>query len=294
MKRSLPFALLAALSLATVAAALPAAAQEHVSEPDPHALISADGPRDTELCNLPAEGCLPAGGEAVAGAAKAVGAIPCRERYRMVMAAARIRKEAVKAAGTREVRRTARKAFNAVWRSLADRHELTASYGLFPTSWSYGYAAGFDSGGGYSFRWDGHTYSYSDIRSTGGFAVGYMYRLSRRWSAGVSASLSKAGRDLSVDGLKVSEDRTVTLGIATALRLNWIDRPMVKCYSEIQIGYACDYLRTDAGDGGRWRRSYMFISPTVAGVSVGRRLHGFAEFGAALRGLFCAGVGYSF
>jgi len=243
-------------------------------------IVWADSTHDEELCNLPAEVAAPRRD------------MTDKERSEVVMTALAARKAAIAGAGCRAAHRAARRSFDLVWRTCTRRHELTASYGLFPASWSYGYAAGFD-GGGYSFLQDGHTYNYSDIRSSGGFAAGYMYRLSRRWSVGLSASLSKTGRDLSVDGLKVSEDRNVTFGITPAVRLNWIDRPMVKCYSEIQIGYAYDTFRTDAGDGVRLRHSYFFVTPTVAGISVGRRLHGIAELGAGLRGLVCAGIGYS-
>ena len=257
--------------LVVAALAVTAAAQE---------CISVDGPDDAETCDLPV-------------AAAAVSPIAIRTDVRrnmtdkecseMVMAALALRKAA--RSGPREVNRAARKAFNAVWRALTCRHEVMVSYGLSP------YIFG---NNGIEFGFDGDTYRYGDDRRTYGLAAGYMYRLSRRWSVGLSVSVSTMKDSASKNGERIFTCRTSTLGIVPALRLNWIDRPMVKCYSELQIGYACDFTRIDSDEVERFRQSYPVATLTMAGISIGRRLHGFAEVGAGLRGIACMGVGYSF
>ncbi len=120
-----------------------------------------------------------------------------------------------------------------------------------------------------------------------------MYRLSRRWSAGLTAGVSSVSGDLYKNGGKYVTDRTTTLYVTPFLRLNWIDRPIVKCYSELSIGYACDFYRYSGDKSARLNYTYFAMYTTFAGISVGRRLRGFAEFGAGFRGLVCVGIGYS-
>ena len=247
--------------------------------------VSADSPREAETCNLP-----------IAATTFAISAdrrLSHRESSDIVMSALAVRKAATAATGCREVRRAARKAFDMVWRTFTDRHEIMVSYGLFPASLAYGYAGVGNSR--YSFDMAGDTYRYDGDRTTGSFAAGYRYRLSRRWSAGLWASVSSTGGDTYINDGKRFASRAVTLGITPVVRFDWIDRPMVKCYSELQIGYACDFIRhtLDNRNDARIRDSYLIVSPTLAGVSVGRRLRGFAEFGTGLRGLVCVGIGYS-
>lgn len=239
--------------------------------------VSADGPREAETCNLP-----------IAATTFAVSADRClshRESSDIVMSALAVRKAAAAATECREVRRAARKAFDMVWRTFTDRHEVMASYGISP------YIFG---NNGIEFGFDGDTYRYGDDRRMYGLAAGYMYRLSRRWSVGLSVSISTMKDSASKNGERIFTCRTSTLGIVPALRLNWIDRPMVKCYSELQAGYACDFTRIDSDEVERFHQSYPVVTLTMAGISVGRRLRGFAEFGAGLRGIACVGVGYSF
>ncbi len=259
------------LLVAAAFAATTAAAQDR---------ISVDGPGDTELCNLPVEA---AEASPTAMHSEVRRNLTYKECSETVMAALAVRKAA--RSGPREVRRAARKMFHAVWRTFTCRHEVTASYGLSP------YIFGSN---GIEFGIDGDTYRYGDDRRTYGLAVGYMYRLSRRWSVGLSVSVSTMKDSASKNGERIFTCRTSTLGIVPALRLNWIDRPLVKCYSELQAGYACDFTRIDSDEVKRFHQSYPVVTLTLAGISVGRRLHGFAEFGAGLRGMACVGVGYSF
>lgn len=242
--------------------------------------ISVDGPDDSELCNLPVEAAEASPTAIHSDVRRNLTDKECSD---MVMAALAVRKAA--RSGPREVNRAARKTFNAVWRALTCRHEVMVSYGFSP------YIFGND---GIEFGFDGDTYRYGDDRRTYGLAAGYMYRLSRRWSVGLSVSISTMKDSASKNGERIFTCRTSTLGIVPALRLNWIDRPMVKCYSELQAGYACDFTRIDSDEVERFHQSYPVVTLTMAGISVGRRLHGFAEFGAGLRGIACVGVGYSF
>ncbi len=311
------FTLLAATALTVAAAAAPDVTAERNpirntgpdtaqdTSPDTVQGTEPDAVRSTErnaACPAAAKDCPSAadkakntepGTAAACPAAAPAQGLSYRERSEMIMTADRVRKTAVSAVHTREARRTARKAFNAVWRELADRHEITAGYCMFPYSWSNEYA-GLGSNTGISFEYAGNKYSYSPRRSIGGFTVGYMYRLSRRWSAGMSASMSVVSTTASVNDRKMFINRTTTLGIIPTVRFSWIDRPLVKCYSELQISCTFDLLRNSADRTERWNHSYALVAPMLAGVSVGRRLYGFAELGTGLRGVVCAGIGYRF
>lgn len=302
------FTLLAATALTVAAAAAPDGTAERNTAQDTEQGTAKDCPATT-VChadksnpaaaarhaadNGPAAEDCPAANDCPSAAAASGFESSYRERSEIIMSALRIRKAAVLAVNTREVRRTARKTFNAVWSELADRHEITAGYGLFPYSWSHDYA-GMGKNYGSEFEYKGDRYSYSPYRSSGGFAAGYMYRLSRRWSVGLSASMSVVSADAAINGRKLFTDRTTTLGITPAVRLNWIDRPMVKCYSELQISCAFDLMRSTADDAERWNHYYVVVAPTLAGISVGRQLYGFAELGTGLHGVVCAGIGYRF
>ena len=246
--------------------------------------VSADSPREAETCNLP-----------IAATTFAISAdrrLSHRESSDIVMSALAVRKAATAATGCREVRRAARKAFDMVWRTFTDRHEVSVSYGIYSVTGELG-RTGINNNGGYSYEWNGDMYRYSGDRSTGSFNLGYMYRLSRRWSAGLTAGVSSVSGDLYKNGGKYVTDRTTTLYVTPSLRLNWIDRPRVKCYSELSIGYACDFYRYCGDKCARLNDTYFAMYTTFAGISVGRRLRGFAEFGAGFRGLVCVGIGYS-
>ena len=71
---------------------------------------------------------------------------------------------------------------------------------------------------------------------------------------------------------------------------------MVRIYS--QIGAVIGRMRSKStsfsGDQYTYQERYVTIHTTILGISVGRKLYGFAEFGASSIGCMNAGIGYRF
>lgn len=80
------------------------------------------------------------------------------------------------------------------------------------------------------------------------------------------------------------------------LRFQYLNRPMVRIYS--QIGAGIGRMRSKStsfsGDQYTYQERYVTIHTTILGISVGRKLYGFAEFGASSIGCMNAGIGYRF
>lgn len=80
------------------------------------------------------------------------------------------------------------------------------------------------------------------------------------------------------------------------LRFQYLNRPLVRLYS--QIGAGIGRMRSKStsltGDRYTYTERYVTIHTTILGISVGRRLYGFAEFGASSIGCMNAGIGYRF
>lgn len=132
---------------------------------------------------------------------------------------------------------------------------------------------------------------YSPRKTSGGITAAYYYRATYALWVGVAFTYTGLYGDIfdTRTGRKVSSNDMATISVAPALRLQWLNRPMVRCYSALAIGPAVDITAIDDR-----RETYLGLSGTIAGVSVGRRLYGFAEVGAGMQGIFSAGIGYRF
>lgn len=129
------------------------------------------------------------------------------------------------------------------------------------------------------------------VRTTGAYTLSYGYRFSRRFD--LSATLSYARdyrRDYSnLNGAPIGRYAVDHLTVMPMIRGTWIDRRSVRLYSALGLGVAA--VRDDERSGCRMRAA---VQGTYIGVSVGRRLFGFAELGAGVHGVLIAGIGYRF
>lgn len=185
------------------------------------------------------------------------------------------------------------------WRD-GRRHEISVKVGAFPFTMNCGHL-GLSTGSG---RMPLHSgifatpdavaalkVRYSPRKTSGGITAAYYYRVAYALSVGVAFTYTGLYGDIfdTRTGRKVSSNDMTTISVAPALRLQWLNRPMVRCYSALAIGPAVDITSIDDG-----RETYLGLSGTIVGVSVGRRLYGFAEVGAGMQGILSAGIGYRF
>lgn len=185
------------------------------------------------------------------------------------------------------------------WRD-GRRHEISVKAGAFPFTMNCGHL-GLSTGSG---RMPLHSgifatpdavaalkVRYSPRKTSGGITAAYYYRVAYALSVGVAFTYTGLYGDIfdARNGRKVSSNDMATISVAPALRLQWLNLPTVRCYSAIAAGPAVDITSIDDG-----RQTYLGLSGTIVGVSVGRRLYGFAEIGAGMQGIFSAGMGYRF
>lgn len=185
------------------------------------------------------------------------------------------------------------------WRT-GPRHEVSIKAGAFPFTMSCGHL-GLSTGTERLPLYPGifatpdavaaFKVRYSPRKTSGGITAAYYYRATYALWVGVAFTYTGLYGDIfdTRTGRKVSSNDMTTISVAPALRLQWLNRPMVRCYSALAIGPAVDITSIDDR-----RETYLVLSGTIAGVSVGRRLYGFAEVGAGMQGIFSAGIGYRF
>ena len=184
------------------------------------------------------------------------------------------------------------------WRT-EPRHDLSLKVGAYPYT-MYGGHLGL--AGTYTALFGPYGYATPDalaalrVRQTpyktfGGITAAYYYRVASILSVGVAFTYAGLYGDILdvVTRRKIASDNTTTLSASAALRLQWLNRPLVRCYSSLAMGPAVDIRSLNHS-----REGYITLSATIAGVSVGRRLYGFGEIGAGAQGIFSAGIGYRF
>lgn len=125
-----------------------------------------------------------------------------------------------------------------------------------------------------------------NVRIRKWFAVGAQVNFDGLWSRQYSSET----------GLKCGVRRGVVFAVLPYARFIYLDRPAVRLYSAVGIGFTAGQI--EAGYG---RDSYVYASKYPAfqvipvGVSVGRRIYGLFELGIGTVYTGCrAGIGYRF
>lgn len=142
-------------------------------------------------------------------------------------------------------------------------------------------------------------YYRGPLKTSGGYSLSYMYSPLRWLSVGLYAgyvsqwqnNLLRASRSV------VSTTTERHLMLVPTVRFTYLNRPIVRLYSSIGIGVGFCRERTRNVDGHLEFSENSRFCPTevtLFGVSVGRRLFGFAELSVGSLGVCSAGIGYRF
>ncbi len=209
----------------------------------------------------------------------------------------------------RELRREARReAF-----SLAPKHEVRLSAGAYGqpgyNPMGEGYFSGlfinYDALNRHSI-YDSYGYSQWDFEGSkcyrgaqlysGTYSLGYLYRATPVVGVGMTVSYSALGRNLysNADNSTVGRDVGHYVSFVAMVRFSWLNRKWVSLYSALGLGFGIGVERTNNGLGSVRRETLSCFTGqyTPIGITVGRRLYGFAELGLGAQGSFICGIGY--
>ena len=131
---------------------------------------------------------------------------------------------------------------------------------------------------------------------TGAYSVGYVYRFTRLVSFGLTATYAEnhsyAYDTFSGERLGSLFDHYISF--VPMVRLHWLNRRWVSLYSAVGIGITIDYNRYSVHEVETNNDVNITGQITPLGITVGRRLFGFAEVGYGAQGIIVGGIGYKF
>lgn len=132
------------------------------------------------------------------------------------------------------------------------------------------------------------------LRVSGAVSAVYVYRV-RRWLE-VGGSITYAGF---YRNFMHASDRSVAIRqrehyftLMPVLRFSWLNSRTVRFYSTFQLGWQVGFEKYSSDRYDTYH--YAAIQVTPLGISVGRRIFGYAEFGIGMRGVLVGGIGYRF
>ena len=200
---------------------------------------------------------------------------------------------------------------------IGPRHELRASMGVQPAANTI--IGGFSVGTDYyyhkygsllptteyhgwfhdaylqGFEYDDLKYYDSRYVKMPSVGLSYTYRAKRWCEVGVATAYTGTfnKRYSAFDGSMVGRGKEHFLVILPTVRFVWKRGDLVRLYTTVSAGIVCSWLRTDYNYTSPLTvRSTIFGAEFIPlGVSVGRRVFGFAEVGYSERGWLNIGVG---
>ncbi len=138
-----------------------------------------------------------------------------------------------------------------------------------------------------------------DKIGTPGINFSYTYQLKRWLALGITlgyAGVFQKSYDLYTDNT-VSKKGKHFISFTPAVRFDWYRSNMVKLYSCFGLGLGHIFER-ERYIGQDYVERDGFYTPTIdftpLGISVGRKIFGFCEFGLSTQGFVKAGIGYRF
>ena len=186
--------------------------------------------------------------------------------------------------------------------SFTPEHEFRLGIGAYPLAESMDYFFNFDEfytkgDGGYNMYESGQYYQGASV-FTGSISAGYTYNM-LHWIS-VGATLTYAGdfqkRYDRITDQYIGVNRTNRLYLMPMVRFNYLNRPLVRLYSQVGVGMS--YVHTKQYFNGKPRLTSDWgasAQVTLFGISVGKQLFGFAELlGTGVQGSLVAGIGYRF
>ena len=137
------------------------------------------------------------------------------------------------------------------------------------------------------------------LKTSGGYALSYMYSPVKWLAVGLYAGYVSEWQTthLHTTQAVISKTSERHLMLVPTVRFTYLNRPIVRLYSSIGIGVGFCRERTRNVEGYIERDYHERFCPaevTFLGVSVGRRLFGFAELSTGSLGVCSAGIGYRF
>ena len=137
-------------------------------------------------------------------------------------------------------------------------------------------------------------YYLGHLRSTWAFSAGYFYSVYKWLHVGATLSYHNVSREKFETATRraVAEMHRNYISIIPTVKFSYLNRPYVRLYSGIGIGYCGAAVR----DFDRSRHSENFTAwdVTFLGISAGGRLFGSAEVGLYTAGYVKFAIGYRF
>lgn len=94
---------------------------------------------------------------------------------------------------------------------------------------------------------------------------------------------------------EIGQNNTHNFMLVPMVRFNYLNKPIIRLYSQIGLGIGLERVnRQYSNESEITNDFYLTGQITFFGISVGRKLFGFAEFGYGAQGLLLGGVGYKF
>ncbi len=203
---------------------------------------------------------------------------------------------------------------------IGPRHELRASMGVQPATHAiyYGFVNGyyyyynqysslltppayyhnFYDAYELGFYYDQLKYYDSRIAKMPSVGLSYTYR-AKRWCelGAVAAYTGSFNKRYTADGKRqVGGCKEHFLIVMPTVRFVWLKRDLVRMYSTLSVGVVRSWMCTnyDYAAPVRISSSELGLEIIPIGISVGRRVFGFAELGYSDRGWLNMGVGFRF
>jgi hypothetical protein len=187
-------------------------------------------------------------------------------------------------------------------RSFTPEHEFRLGIGAYPLAESIDYS--FNYSDSYNHEYSGNN-PYESKQNyhgasifTGSISAGYTYNI-LRWLA-IGSTLTYAGdfqkRYDRISNEEKGTNRTNRLYLTPMVRFNYLNRPIVRLYSQMGVGISYVHTKQHFGEN-PYSSSDCGLSAHVTffGISVGRQLFGFAELlSVGVQGSFVVGMGYKF
>lgn len=183
------------------------------------------------------------------------------------------------------------------------RYEISVGGGVYPGRAAFGY----NTYSGYLFYpvGIGNIYEasryYEKERTSGSWTAAFTFNFTKVMALGASLSYEGGWSGLyrRSDGTKVTGCADNYISPLLTLRVSWLNRPLVRMYSSVGGGVAVNLTREATLEEGKRLPVESDVTfsfqVTPIGISVGRKLFGFAEAGIGhqyVGGFF--GIGYRF
>lgn len=141
-------------------------------------------------------------------------------------------------------------------------------------------------------------YYYRGNETMSGVAFAeYSYRVLSWLEVGANLSYINFSRQYfdRVTDQNIGHQALNTIGLAAQVRFSYLNRPVVRLYSGLALGVAIGFEQMKIGQKiQNTAQVYFNGGVTLFGITVGRRLYGFAELSIGTMGMANFGIGYRF